>query len=99
MGTNARLISKETGKKIDCDRLYNLNNEFTQDWLSYDYISKYGVPCYMLIDMLQDLAGLLLTLNHNSKVDFYEGLIQELKEFNAHDYFTLVSDADERYWD
>ncbi len=93
MGTDSALYHKKTGKKIYCDRLYNLDNEVlpdsTREQLLTEGLSKFKIR-YFLEKILK---------TDPKTYSYCHYILKELesKEWTDSDLFILIDDNDERY--
>lgn len=94
MGTDATIKNIRTGKHIFVDRLKNILNEHTIGTDSLNLLQDGLLPQELLTEMMQELY------NKNPDSDsLYLSIIDEVKAFPKTDFFKLLSENDEEYWE
>lgn len=99
MGTDSKLWHKKSNQSIDCDRKYNLINDYTIAKGLQTYLLTHGLPKFMLIDLCGELDRLKnTTRNVGDGKSIYEQIVDELKAFEDNDIFVLIDDSHENYY-
>lgn len=99
MGIDSKLWNKKSNQKIDCDRLYNLYNDYTKAKGLLDYLINQGLPKYMLVDLCIELNSLIHTSKSiNDKKTIYEQILDELSFFDDNDIFILIDNNNDNYY-
>jgi hypothetical protein len=90
MGTDAKLLCKRNNKTVYCDRLYNIDNDYTRDSWMLEYLKNEGLPAGIL-------KSLIVELNKIRPDGMYDEILVGLSSFEDDDLFILIDEHDERY--
>lgn len=97
MGLDAKLKNTRTGEMLYIDREYNIKNIILDSYKVEDHISKFGVPMYLMKDIVLDMEG--MSRQAGEKRSLYGNILDWLNAFEPHDYIKLVNENQDEYFE